>query len=248
MIKIEKLTKIYGKRRIFSLFSHIFPDKGFICLVGSSGSGKSTLLNMISGVDSNYDGVIKIDEINLKKMTPSDALNFRIKNIGYVFQNFNLLNLDTVFNNVLLPLETSFTAKRFILRKRVHDALELVGLSKLEKQRINKLSGGEKQRVAIARALINDPKVILCDEPTGALDEKNAESIFKLLKDISKRTLACPHWRTLPASHLPATPCRSKSSKSTPTASKTSWRYAATCPKAARARIHPGGISIMRWT
>ena len=189
MIKIDKLTKIYGKRRIFSLFSHIFPDKGFICLVGSSGSGKSTLLNMISGVDSNYDGDIKIDEINLKKMTPSDALNFRIKNIGYVFQNFNLLNLDTVFNNVLLPLETSFTAKRFILRKRVHDALELVGLSKLEKQRINKLSGGEKQRVAIARALINDPKVILCDEPTGALDEKNAESIFKLLKDISKRTL-----------------------------------------------------------
>ena len=189
MIKIEKLTKIYGKRRIFSLFSHIFPDKGFICLVGSSGSGKSTLLNMISGVDSNYDGAIKIDEINLKKMTPSDALNFRIKNIGYVFQNFNLLNLDSVFNNVLLPLETSFTAKRFILRKRVHDALELVGLSKLEKQRINKLSGGEKQRVAIARSLINDPKVILCDEPTGALDEKNAESIFKLLKDISKRTL-----------------------------------------------------------
>ena len=189
MINILKLTKIYGKRHIFSQFSYEFPDKGFICLVGSSGSGKSTLLNMIAGVDSSFDGTIKIDQIELKKMTPSDALNFRIKNIGYVFQNFNLLNLDTVFNNVLLPLETSFTGKRFILKKRVRDALQLVGLSNLEKQRVNKLSGGEKQRVAIARALINDPKVILCDEPTGALDEKNAQSIFNLLKDISKRTL-----------------------------------------------------------
>ena len=189
MIKIENISKIYGKRHIFSNFSHVFPDKGLVCLVGSSGSGKSTLLNMISGVDNQYSGVIKIDEIQLSKLTTSEALNYRIKNIGYVFQNFNLLNLDTVFNNVYLPLETCYQGKSFILKKRVHDALQLVGMSKLEKQRINKLSGGEKQRVAIARALINDPKVILCDEPTGALDERNAESVFALLKEISKRTL-----------------------------------------------------------
>lgn len=189
MIKVEKITKIYGKRSIFSDFSHIFPDKGFVCLVGSSGSGKSTLLNMISGVDNSYTGDIKIDDVNIKNLTPSEALDYRLSNIGYVFQNFNLLNLDTVFNNVMLPLETAYSAKPFILKKRVHDAIKLVNLTKLEKQRVNKLSGGEKQRVAIARALINDPKVILCDEPTGALDEKNSESIFALLKDISKRTL-----------------------------------------------------------
>ena len=189
MIKIEKITKIYGKRHIFSDFSYSFPDKGFICLVGSSGSGKSTLLNMISGVDTNYSGTIKIDDIDLKKLTNSESLDYRLNYIGYVFQSFNLLNLDTVFNNVMLPLETAYAAKPFILKKRVRDAIQLVGLSNHEKQRVNKLSGGEKQRVAIARALINDPKVILCDEPTGALDEKNSEAIFSLLKEVSQRTL-----------------------------------------------------------
>lgn len=189
MIKVSKITKIFGKRHIFSDFSNEFPDKGFVCLVGSSGSGKSTLLNMISGVDNNYDGTITIDGTNLKLLSESEKLDFRLLNIGYVFQNFNLLNLDTVFNNVMLPLETAYVSKPFILKKRVHDAIKLVDLEHLEKQRVNKLSGGEKQRVAIARALINDPKVILCDEPTGALDEKNSEKIFTLLKEVSQRTL-----------------------------------------------------------
>ena len=189
MIEINKLTKIYGKRAIFSNFSCEFPDKGFVCLVGSSGSGKSTLLNLISGVDNNFEGRIKIDDIELKKLSPNELSNYRIANIGYVFQNFNLLNLESVFNNVLLPLETAYNQKHFIMKKRVRDALKLVGLAKLEKQRINKLSGGEKQRVSIARAIINDPKVILCDEPTGALDEKNAKEVFALLKEISQTTL-----------------------------------------------------------
>ena len=189
MIKLNKITKKYGKRAIFSDFSYDFPEKGMVCLVGSSGSGKSTLLNMISGVDTNYDGEITIDGTNLKKMTQNGAANYRIQNIGYVFQNFSLLNLDTAFNNVLLPLEASYRSKKFIHKKRVEDALDLVGLKHLSKQRINKMSGGEKQRVAIARAIINDPKVVLCDEPTGALDEKNAKEIFQLLKIISQNTL-----------------------------------------------------------
>ena len=189
MVKIVNLTKIYGKRRIFSHFSYEFPEKGLVCLVGSSGSGKSTLLNMISGVDNVYEGIIKINSVELKKMSKNELANFRLLNIGYVFQNFNLLNLDTAFNNVLLPLESSYNSKKFIQKKRVEDALELVGLKNLAKQRINKLSGGEKQRVAIARAIINDPKVVLCDEPTGALDEKNATEIFNLLKVISQSTL-----------------------------------------------------------
>ena len=189
MIKIDKITKKYGKRAIFSDFSFEFPNKGMVCLVGSSGSGKSTLLNMISGVDNDFEGSIKIDDVELKKMLKGSIANYRIANIGYVFQSFNLLNLDTAFNNVLLPLESSYKAKRFIHNKRVEDALNLVGLKDLAKQRINKMSGGEKQRVAIARAIINDPKVVLCDEPTGALDEKNAVEIFKLLKIVSQNTL-----------------------------------------------------------
>ena len=189
MIKLSKITKKYGKRAIFSEFSYEFPSKGVVCLLGSSGSGKSTLLNMISGVDTDYDGTITIDNTNLKKLTINSASNYRIQNIGYVFQNFNLLNLDTAFNNVLLPLEASYRSKRFIQKKRVEDALNLVGIKHLAKQRINKMSGGEKQRVAIARAIINDPKVVLCDEPTGALDEKNAAEIFQLLKIVSQTTL-----------------------------------------------------------
>ena len=189
MIKLTNITKKYGKRAIFSDFSYDFPEKGMVCLVGSSGSGKSTLLNMISGVDNAYEGEITIDGTNLKKLSQNGAANYRIQNIGYVFQNFSLLNLDTVFNNVLLPLESSYKSKKFIQKKRVEDALDLVGLKHLSKQRINKMSGGEKQRVAIARAIINDPKAVLCDEPTGALDEKNAKEVFQLLKIVSQNTL-----------------------------------------------------------
>lgn len=189
MIKIENLSKNYGNSCIFSGFSHEFPEKGLVCLIGPSGSGKSTLFNLISGLDNEYSGGIKIGGIELKFLSSKDKANFRIKNIGYIFQNFNLLNLDSVYSNVLLPLETANYAKPFIHRKRVMAALNLVGLKHLAKQRINKLSGGEKQRVAIARAIINDPKVILCDEPTGALDEKNGAEIFKLLKVISQKTL-----------------------------------------------------------
>ena len=189
MITLDKITKIYRKRQVFLEYSYAFPTKGLVCLVGASGSGKSTLLNLISGVDNDYEGRIDFDGQNIKKLNREAATNFRIQNIGYVFQNFSLLNLDTVLNNVLLPLETCYHAKGFILKKRAEDALRLVGLEKLKKQRLNKLSGGEKQRVAIARALINDPKVILCDEPTGALDENNARSIFDLLKTISKNKL-----------------------------------------------------------
>ena len=135
MVKIEKLTKIYGKRPIFSDFSFDFPDRGLVCLIGSSGSGKSTLLNIISGVDNEYKGCVEINGTKLNKLTLQKASDYRIENIGYVFQNFNLLNLDTVFNNVLLPLETTHYAKRAILKKRVHDALDIVGLKNYEKQR-----------------------------------------------------------------------------------------------------------------
>ena len=114
MIKLLKIRKMFGKRRIFSNFTYEFPDKGLVCLVGSSGSGKSTLLNMISGVDTRYEGIIKINNVDLKHVSKTDAQNYRLSNIGYVFQNFNLLNLDTVENNILLPLESSYTSKSFI--------------------------------------------------------------------------------------------------------------------------------------
>lgn len=189
MIRLVGVTKQFGTRKLFSNFSYEFPETGMIALLGDSGSGKSTILNLISGLDNDYEGTIEIDNVNFKKLSKSKIQDFRIKNIGYVFQNFNLLNLETVFNNVLLPLDTICNDKKSIKNQRVIDALRLVDMQSKKNNQINKLSGGEKQRVAIARSIINNPSVILCDEPTGALDSKNAEIVFNLLKQISKRKL-----------------------------------------------------------
>ena len=189
MIKVENLGKNYGKRCIFSDFSYTFPKSGIVAIVGESGTGKSTLLNIIAGLDFNYLGKATILNKNLSKLSSNELCDFRLKNIGYIFQSFNLLNLDTVENNILMPLDTLSKAPKKVKKRRVDDTLMLVNLSKHKKSHINKLSGGEKQRVAIARAIINNPKVILCDEPTGALDEKNGNEVFELLKKISMNSL-----------------------------------------------------------
>lgn len=189
MIKLENLSKNYGKRRIFSDFSYTFPKTGLVAIVGESGSGKSTLLNIIAGLDFDHKGKALVLGKNLSTLSRNELSDFRLKNIGYVFQNFNLLNLNTVQNNILLPLDALSLAPKKIKNQRVEDTLRLVNILSHKKDHVNKLSGGEKQRVAIARAIINDPKVILCDEPTGALDEKNGLEVFELLKKISLRSL-----------------------------------------------------------
>ena len=189
MINVNNLKKSFGTRTLFSDFSYDFPQTGLICLVGHSGCGKTTLLNMIAGIDQTYEGTISIDGFDFKDNSKNSGIDFRIRNIGYVFQNFNLFNLLTAGQNILMTLDATTSASNRVKKKRVQDALRLMGLGNYYKKPVNKLSGGEKQRVAIARAIINDPKVILCDEPTGALDEKNSESIFKILSTISKKIL-----------------------------------------------------------
>ena len=189
MLKINSAKKVFGNRILFSNFSCDFGNKGLVCLVGHSGCGKTTLLNMIAGIDNDYDGTITIDDFDFKKASSNACLDFRIRNIGYVFQNFNLFNLQTVGQNVLMTLDCTSNASNRIKKKRVRDTLRLLGIENYYNKQVNKLSGGEKQRVAVARALINDPKVILCDEPTGALDENNSGIIFKFLSIISKKTL-----------------------------------------------------------
>lgn len=156
-----------------------------ISIMGESGSGKSTFLNMIAGLDSVTSGDIFFEGINIAKLNESEMTNFRNKKIGIIFQSHFLLEEFTAIENVMIPfLMNNFDKK--VSYNRAYKLLDSVGL----KGRINhypsELSGGEQKRVAIARAFINEPSLILADEPTGNLDKKNSDNILKLLLDISK--------------------------------------------------------------
>lgn len=154
----------------------------FISVVGSSGSGKSTLLNILGGLDFEYTGKISIDGKNIKEYNP----NFYRRNIvGTIFQQFYLIPSLSVEENILLPLK--FVKNRNIdVNERLESLLEMVDLKNRRKHFPKELSGGQAQRVAIARALIDNPKVVLADEPTGNLDSKTGESIIRLLKELNK--------------------------------------------------------------
>lgn len=189
MIEIANFTKKYGKRIIYDNVSFNLPNNGVVAIVGESGSGKTTLLNAIAGLDFDYEGEILIDADNLRTLNQNSLSDYRIHNIGYVFQNFNLLNLETAEANILLPLECTCNYSKKVKHRKIQELCCLLGIGKLLNQTVNKLSGGEKQRVAIARAMINSPKLILCDEPTGALDEQNSAQIYDILRKISSNSL-----------------------------------------------------------
>lgn len=188
MIFINNLSKSFGDHKVLKEVSTSLPDTGLVLICGDSGCGKTTLLNCISSL-LTYNGQITINGISLENLSEQGRNDFRNKNIGFVFQDFKLFNLDTVENNVMFALDISPNIPRVRKKRKCDDLLSLVGLKGKEKQRVNTLSGGEKQRVAIARSLANDPKVILADEPTGALDDENAIRIMNLLKEVSKNVL-----------------------------------------------------------
>lgn len=189
MIEINGFTKKYGNRYIYNDVSFSLPNSGVVALVGESGSGKTTLLNAIAGLDFDYEGEILINKTNLKNLKKNTLSDYRIHKIGYVFQNFKLLNLESVEANISLPFDSTCNYPREVRKRKVEDVCALLGITDLLKKNVNKLSGGQKQRVAIARAMINNPKVILCDEPTGALDENNSEQIYSILRKISSNSL-----------------------------------------------------------
>jgi len=157
----------------------------FVSLLGPSGSGKSTLMHLIGGLDRPTEGTLKVAGNNLSTLNDAKMAQHRNKTIGFVFQKFNLLARTTVLDNVMLPLLYSGGG---IDRKSVaHDFLERVELASKAQNRVEELSGGEQQRVAIARALVNDPTILLADEPTGNLDTETGLQIFDLLADLHKR-------------------------------------------------------------
>ena len=188
MIKIVNLFKKYHDRVALNSINHEFPRTGLSVIYGPSGSGKTTLLNCISGLIS-FEGSIEIDRQHLEKMSDNELSQLRLSSYGFIFQDFKLFENETVLANLLFPLETLNNLSKELKMRKCRDLLSLVGLDNKEKQIVKKLSGGEKQRVAIARALVNDPKVLLADEPTGALDEQNGTEIMNILKIISQRSL-----------------------------------------------------------
>lgn len=188
MINIRNLYKKYGQDTILKGINIDLPRCGLIAICGPSGCGKTTLLNCLSGL-LEFQGDIEIDSKHLSALTEKQMNKFRLKNIGFIFQDFKLFENENVINNILFPLETISNISHEAKMRKCCGLLKLVGLIDKEKQIVSKLSGGEKQRVAIARSLINNPKVILADEPTGALDTKTAKDIMDILEKVSSKSL-----------------------------------------------------------
>ena len=188
MIKVKKLNKKFGDSQIFDNASFSFPDKGLVCVLGPSGCGKSTLLNLIAGFDSDFDGEIFVHGISLSKMSTNELCAYRRDNIGFIFQNYHLISGYTALENILLASD-AVGASCIESERKAKKLLQKLGLPDKAEQKIETLSGGQKQRIAIARALINNPSVILADEPTGALDRKNSSEMMELLKELSNDRL-----------------------------------------------------------
>ena len=185
----KNLSRHFGQTKALSKVSMKLGKTGMVGILGHSGSGKSTFLNIASMIDDGYEGEIRILGKNPKRMNETERGEFRLSNIGYIFQSFELLELENAKRNVLVSCDAVFNAKQSLKTKKSRDLLRFVDLSGFENQPVLKLSGGQKQRVAIARALANDPQIILADEPSGSLDEKNSHLVFSLLKRISKHAL-----------------------------------------------------------
>ena len=166
-------------------FSCSFPSRGFVAILGHSGSGKTTLLNIIGGLDHYTDGDMIIAGRSTKDYKDKDWDNYRNKRVGFVFQSYNLVSHLSILQNVVLSLQLGGVSKRAREKKAI-EVLNRVGLGEYLKKRPNQLSGGQMQRVAIARALVNDPDIILADEPTGALDSTTSVQVMDLIKEVGK--------------------------------------------------------------
>ena len=192
MLELKNVSKFYySKGMVSSGFSKVslkFELGEFVAITGESGSGKSTLLNVISGLDSYEEGEMYINGNETSHYTEKDYEEYRRKYIGNIFQNFNLVNSYTVYQNIELVLLLNGFKKREI-KNKIYDILKQVELYKYRNKKVSRLSGGQKQRVAIARALASDTPIILADEPTGNLDKKSSINVLKLLHEISKDKL-----------------------------------------------------------
>ena len=192
MLKLKNITKDYvlGDTTVHALrgVSLEFRESEFVSILGQSGCGKTTLLNIIGGLDKYTDGDLVINGKSTKQFQDRDWDTYRNHSIGFVFQSYNLIPHQTVLSNVELALTLSGVSPDE-RKKRAIAVLEKVGLGDQLYKKPNQMSGGQMQRVAIARALVNDPDILLADEPTGALDSETSVQIMDILKEISKEKL-----------------------------------------------------------
>lgn len=190
IITLKDVKKFYGKGDIkteaLKGISLDINDGEMVAIMGPSGSGKSTLLNIIGCIDSSTEGEYLLNGNNIHTLTARELASVRNKYIGFIFQSFNLLNEYNIVDNVTLPLLYNKNFKGS-LKKNALEIIDKVGLKDHIKKNPSELSGGQQQRVAIARALINEPNIILADEPTGALDRKTGKEIMELLVNINRK-------------------------------------------------------------
>jgi ABC-type antimicrobial peptide transport system, ATPase component len=183
ILKVENLTKVYGKgeTKVTALDNISFKvDKGeFVAIVGASGSGKSTLLHLIGGVDRPTSGTVYIDGKDIYKFNDDELAIFRRRQVGLIYQFYNLIPILNVEENITLPLDLD---NREINKRKLDELIRLLGLNDRRTHLPNELSGGQQQRTSIGRAMITSPAIILADEPTGNLDSKSSDEIVELLK------------------------------------------------------------------
>lgn len=183
ILSTKNLTKIYGtgENAVHALsdVSIDIEEGSFVSIIGSSGSGKSTLLNMLGGLDRATDGTVIVDGQKIFEMSDEELTIFRRRKIGFVFQNYNLVSILNVYENIVLPIELDGSK---VDKPYVEKIIEMLGLSDKRYAMPNQLSGGQQQRVAIARALAAKPAIILADEPTGNLDSRTSMDVISLLK------------------------------------------------------------------
>lgn len=189
IITVNNVNKTYHngsmELQVLKNISFTVKEGEFLAIMGSSGSGKSTMMNILGCLDHEYNGEYILDGIDISKSSEDELSEIRNKKIGFIFQSFNLLPRLTALENVELPLVYSSIPKADRHQKAL-ELLEMVGLKDRVHHKPNELSGGQRQRVAIARALVNNPSIILADEPTGNLDSKSEEEIIEILQKLNK--------------------------------------------------------------
>lgn len=191
MIELKNVVKSYplGATMVPALrgLNFTLANGDFVALVGASGSGKSTLLNLVGCIDTPDSGEVLFDQQNIRSLSEDEKARLRSKKIGFIFQNFNLMPVLSVEENVELPLALHGDLSDAEKRARIGQALKDVGLEEFAKQKPDKLSGGQRQRVAIARALVTNPSLILADEPTANLDSVTAHRIIDLMQELNEK-------------------------------------------------------------